>query len=49
MLREVKSNRFIFEMKGALMLFPPIWTHEHRAQVVKKGVRYIATTRITFR
>jgi len=35
--------------KGKLMLFPPFWTHEHRAGVVKKGVKYIATTWITFR
>lgn len=35
--------------KGKLMLFPPFWTHEHRANVVKKGVKYIATTWITFR
>jgi len=35
--------------KGKLMLFPPFWTHEHRARVVKKGVKYIATTWITFR
>ncbi len=35
--------------KGKLMLFPPFWTHEHRAGIVKKGVKYIATTWITFR
>ena len=35
--------------KGTLMLFPPFWTHEHRAGVVIKGVKYIATTWITFR
>jgi len=35
--------------KGKLMLFPPFWTHEHRAGVVKKGVKYIATTWINFR
>jgi predicted 2-oxoglutarate/Fe(II)-dependent dioxygenase YbiX len=35
--------------KGKLMLFPPFWTHEHRAGVVTKGVKYIATTWITFR
>ena len=35
--------------KGKLMLFPPFWTHEHRARVVKKGVKHIATTWITFR
>ncbi len=35
--------------KGKLILFPPFWTHEHRAAVVTKGVKYIATTWITFR
>ena len=35
--------------KGTLVLFPPFWTHEHRAGVVTKGVKYIATTWITFR
>ena len=35
--------------KGKLVLFPPFWTHEHRAATVKKGVKYIATTWITFR
>lgn len=35
--------------KGKLILFPPFWTHEHRAVMVGKGVKYIATTWITFR
>lgn len=35
--------------KGKLVLFPPFWTHQHRAAVVEKGVKYIATTWITFR
>lgn len=35
--------------KGKLVLFPPFWTHEHRAATVKKGVKYIATTWIVFR
>lgn len=35
--------------KGKLVLFPPFWTHEHRANVVTKGVKYIATTWIIFR
>jgi len=35
--------------KGKLVLFPPFWTHQHRAGVVKKGVKYIATTWVTFR
>ncbi len=35
--------------KGKLVLFPPFWTHQHRAAIVEKGVKYIATTWITFR
>ena len=35
--------------KGKLVLFPPFWTHEHRAKVVNEGVKYIATTWIVFR
>ncbi len=35
--------------KGKLVLFPPFWTHEHRAATVKSGVKYIATTWIVFR
>ena len=33
---------------GKLMMFPPFWTHEHRARTVTKGVKYIATTWIVF-
>jgi Rps23 Pro-64 3,4-dihydroxylase Tpa1-like proline 4-hydroxylase len=33
---------------GKLVLFPPFWTHEHRAVTVKKGVKYIATTWVVF-
>lgn len=35
--------------KGKLVLFPPFWTHQHRAAVIEEGVKYIATTWITFR
>jgi predicted 2-oxoglutarate/Fe(II)-dependent dioxygenase YbiX len=35
--------------KGKLVLFPPFWTHQHRAATVKKGTKYIATTWINFR
>jgi predicted 2-oxoglutarate/Fe(II)-dependent dioxygenase YbiX len=35
--------------KGTLLLFPPFWTHEHRAMVVGEGAKYIATTWIVFR
>jgi len=34
--------------KGKLMLFPPFWTHEHRAVTVEKGIKYIATTWVCF-
>lgn len=35
--------------QGKLVLFPPFWTHEHRAAVVNEGVKYIATTWVVFR
>ena len=34
--------------KGKLVLFPPFWTHEHRAVTLNEGVKYIATTWIAF-
>lgn len=34
--------------KGKLVLFPPFWTHEHRAVTLDEGVKYIATTWIVF-
>lgn len=34
--------------EGTLVLFPPFWTHEHRAATVEKGVKYIATTWVVF-
>jgi len=33
---------------GKLVLFPPFWTHPHRAVTVAHGVKYIATTWICF-
>ena len=33
---------------GKLVLFPPFWTHEHRAQTLDSGVKYIATTWVVF-
>ena len=33
---------------GKLVLFPPFWTHEHRAVTVEKETKYIATTWIVF-
>lgn len=34
--------------RGKLLLFPPFWTHEHRAARLESGVKYIATTWIVF-
>lgn len=34
--------------KGKLVIFPPFWTHEHRAATLNEGVKYIATTWIVF-
>ncbi len=34
--------------RGKLLLFPPFWTHEHRAVTLQKGVKYIATTWVVF-
>jgi hypothetical protein len=34
--------------RGKLVLFPPFWTHEHRAATVAAGVKYIATTWVVF-
>ncbi len=34
--------------RGKLVLFPPFWTHEHRAAVLQSGVKYIATTWVVF-
>jgi len=34
--------------RGNLILFPPFWTHEHRAVELKEGVKYIATTWVVF-
>jgi predicted 2-oxoglutarate/Fe(II)-dependent dioxygenase YbiX len=34
--------------EGKLVLFPPFWTHEHRAVTVEDGVKYIATTWVVF-
>ncbi len=49
------ETEFIFQdvrvtpEQGKLVLFPPFWTHEHRAAVINKGTKYIATTWLTFR
>jgi hypothetical protein len=34
--------------EGKLVLFPPFWTHVHRAVTVEAGVKYIATTWVCF-
>jgi len=34
--------------QGKLILFPPFWTHEHRAVTLNQGVKYIATTWVVF-
>ncbi len=34
--------------QGKLVVFPPFWTHEHRANVLRRGVKYIATTWVVF-
>lgn len=34
--------------QGKLVLFPPFWTHEHRAVMLEAGVKYIATTWLSF-
>lgn len=34
--------------EGKLVLFPPFWTHPHRAVTVESGVKYIATTWVCF-
>lgn len=34
--------------RGKLVLFPPFWTHEHRAVALEAGVKYIATTWVVF-
>jgi Rps23 Pro-64 3,4-dihydroxylase Tpa1-like proline 4-hydroxylase len=34
--------------QGKLILFPPFWTHEHRAVTLEEGIKYIATTWVVF-
>ena len=34
--------------QGKMVLFPPFWTHEHRAVRVEQGVKYMATTWVVF-
>ena len=34
--------------QGSLILFPPFWTHEHRNSKLEDGVKYVATTWVSF-
>lgn len=43
------QNASVQPEKGKLMLFPPFWTHQHRAQEILSGSKYIATTWLHFR
>ena len=48
------ETQFLFQdvsippQRGTLVLFPPFWTHEHRAARLESGVKYIATTWVVF-
>ncbi|HED34968.1 MAG TPA: 2OG-Fe(II) oxygenase [Gammaproteobacteria bacterium] len=42
------QNLSVQPEEGALILFPPFWTHEHRNSQLQKGVKYVATTWISF-
>lgn len=42
------QNLSVQPEKGKLVLFPPFWTHEHRAGMVRSGAKYIATTWVVF-
>ena len=48
------ETEFLFQQasvrpeRGKLVLFPPFWTHEHRAAALQEGLKYIATTWVVF-
>ena len=48
------ETEFLFQQisvrpeRGKLVLFPPFWTHEHRAVQLQRGLKYIATTWVVF-
>ena len=48
------ETEFLFQQiqvrpeRGKLVLFPPFWTHEHRAVELRAGLKYIATTWVVF-
>ena len=44
----LNQNLSIKPETGKLILFPPLWTHKHRGQIVSSGQKYIATTWIVF-
>ena len=43
-----KSDCGMVTSEGKLVLFPPFWTHEHRAVELRAGVKYMATTWVVF-
>lgn len=46
---EFKSQeKLVKPMQGHLLLFPPFWTHEHRAIAPESEDKYIVTTFMTF-
>lgn len=42
------QNVAVQPSEGSLVLFPPFWTHEHRNSQLQQGVKYVATTWISF-
>ncbi|KAA3631165.1 MAG: 2OG-Fe(II) oxygenase [Proteobacteria bacterium] len=42
------QNLTVRPKRGDLLLFPPFWTHVHRAVTLQGGVKYIATTWVCF-
>jgi hypothetical protein len=42
------QNLSVRPERGKLLLFPPFWTHEHRANRLQQGKKYIATTWVVF-
>lgn len=42
------QNVAVQPSEGSLILFPPFWTHEHRNSQLQQGVKYVATTWVSF-
>lgn len=42
------QNVAVQPTEGSLILFPPFWTHEHRNSQLQQGVKYVATTWVSF-